>query len=200
MSKQEFLDGLRSGLSGLPQDDIEERLAFYGEMLDDMIEEGISEEEAVLKIGDVDEIVRQTVDDIPLARIAKERIKPKRRLKVWEKVFLALGSPIWLSLGIAAVCVILALYVSLWSIVAALWAVFGSLAVCVIAGVFACVFFAAGGNIAPGLAVLSAAIVCAGGSIFLFFGCKETTKGILLLTKKFTIWLKNRFIRKEQAQ
>ena len=29
MSKQEFLAQLRKGLSGLPQDDIEERLTFY---------------------------------------------------------------------------------------------------------------------------------------------------------------------------
>ena len=47
MNKQEFLSQLRKGLAGLPQNDIEERLAFYGEMIDDRIEEGLSEEEAV---------------------------------------------------------------------------------------------------------------------------------------------------------
>lgn len=78
MNKQEFLDGLRKGLSGLPQANIEERLTFYGEMLDDRIEEGLSEEEAVAAAGSVNEIVRQTVADIPLAKIAKERIKPKK--------------------------------------------------------------------------------------------------------------------------
>lgn len=35
MSKEQFLGQLRKGLSGLPQDDREERLAFYSEMLDD---------------------------------------------------------------------------------------------------------------------------------------------------------------------
>ncbi len=33
MNKQEFLTDLRKALSGLPQDDIEERIAFYGEMI-----------------------------------------------------------------------------------------------------------------------------------------------------------------------
>ena len=47
MRKQEFLTELRKGLSGLPQDDIEERLSFYSEMIDDQIEEGLAEEEAV---------------------------------------------------------------------------------------------------------------------------------------------------------
>ncbi len=31
MSKQEFLDELRKGLSSLPQSDLEERLIFYSE-------------------------------------------------------------------------------------------------------------------------------------------------------------------------
>ena len=37
MNKQEFLTQLRQGLSGLPQDDIEKRLTFYSEMIDDRI-------------------------------------------------------------------------------------------------------------------------------------------------------------------
>ncbi len=199
MNKQEFLDELRKGLSGLPQADIEERLTFYGEMLDDRIEEGLSEEEAVAAAGSVNEIVRQTVADIPLAKIAKERIKPKRRLKAWETVLLALGSPIWFSLGVAAAAVIFALYVTVWSVIASFWSVFASLAVCAAAGVPMCVVFAAGGSGAAGMAVLSAGIVCAGLSVFMFFGCLQATKGILLLTKKFAIWVKNCFIKKEEA-
>ena len=43
MNKQDFLVQLRKGLSGLPQDDIEERLTFYKEMIEDRMEEGFSE-------------------------------------------------------------------------------------------------------------------------------------------------------------
>lgn len=199
MNKQEFLAELRKGLSGLPQDDIEERLTFYNEMLEDRIEEGFSEEEAVSAAGSVEEIVGQAVDDIPLAKIAKERIRPKRQLKAWEIVLLVLGSPVWLSLGIAAAAVVLAIYVSLWAVIVSLWAVFSALAVCAIASVPGCVIFATGGNIAPGLAILSAGMICAGFSIMMFWGCKETTKGILMLTKKITTWMKNCFIKKEVA-
>ena len=199
MNKQEFLSDLRKGLSGLPQEDIEERLTFYGEMLDDRIEEGLSEEEAVAAAGPVDEIVKQTVSDIPLAKIAKERIRPKRRLKAWEIVLLALGSPIWLSLAIAAAAVVLSLYIALWSVIAALWSVFGALAVSALCSLPACVIFALGGSGLSGLAVLSAGIVCAGLCIFMFFGCKAATKGILILTKKIAVWTKNCFIKKEEA-
>ena len=198
MNKQEFLTELRKGLSGLPQDDIEERLAFYGEMLDDRIEEGLSEDAAVAEIGDADEIVRQTVADIPLAKLAKERIKPKRRLKAWEIILLELGSPVWLSILIAA-AVIFSLYVSVWAVIVSLWSVFVSLAVCAVVSVPLCVLLAAGGSGASGIVTLSAGIICAGLSIFMFFGCRETARGILILTRKITIGIKNRFIGKGEA-
>ena len=200
MDKQAFLTALRSGLSGLPQDDIEERLTFYGEMIDDRMEEGLSEEEAVAAIGEVSEIVRQAVADTPLAKIAKERIRPKRRLKTWEIVLLALGSPIWLSLAVAAAAVLFAVIVSLWSVILSLWAVFASLAVSAVAAVPTGAFFAMGGHGAAGLAMLSAGLVCAGLTILLFFGCMGAMKGILRLTKKITLWTKDRFIKKEDVQ
>ena len=200
MNKQEFLAELRRGLSGLPRDDIEERLSFYGEMLDDRMEEGLTEEEAVSAAGSVDEIVRQIVADIPLAKIAKERIRPKRRLRAWETVLLVLGSPVWLSLGIAAAAAVFAVYAAMWAVIAALWAVFGALAVCAVGSVPGCIIFAAGGSGASGLALLGGGLVCAGLSVFMFFGCKKATEGILTLTMKFAIWIKNCFKGKEAAK
>ena len=114
-----------------------------------------------------------------------------------EIVLLALGSPIWLSLGVAAFAVILSLYISLWAVIISLWSVFVSLAACSIGGVLACVIFAVGGNGASGIAMLAAGIVCAGLSIFMFYGCKAATMGTLLLTKKMAIYIKNCFIKKE---
>ena len=199
MSKQEFLVQLRKGLSGFPQGDIEERVTFYSEMIDDRIEEGITEEEAVAAVGSAREIVAQVVAEIPFAKIAKERIKSIRQLRVGEIVLLALGSPIWISLGIAAVAVILSLYISLWAVIISLWAVFASFAACSIGGVLACVVFTVGCNAASGLAMFAAGIVCAGLAIFMFYGCKAVTDGTLILTKKMAILTKNCFVKKEVA-
>lgn len=199
MSKQEFLAQLRKALSGLPKDDIEERLTFYSEMIEDQMEEGLSEEEAVAAVGSVDEIVTQVITETSLTKNEKERMKSKRRLSTGEIVLLALGSPIWLSLGIAAFAVILSLYVSLWAVIISLWAVFVSFAACSIGGVLACVVFTVGGNGASGLAMLAAGIVCAGLAIFMFYGCKAVTDGTLILTKKMVIWTKNCSIKKEVA-
>ena len=112
---------------------------------------------------------------------------------------MVLGSPIWISLGIAAFAVILSLYISLWAVIISLWAVFASFAACSIGGVLSCVVFIVGGNGASGFAMLSAGIVCAGLAIFMFYGCKAATKGTWILTKKIAIWTKNCFIKKEVA-
>ena len=98
MRKQEFLTLLRERLSGLPQADVEERLAFYSEMIDDRMEEGFSEEEAVGQIGSIEEIVSQIVVETPLSKIVKENVRRKPRRKGWETLLLVLGFPVWLPL------------------------------------------------------------------------------------------------------
>jgi len=198
MNKHDFLAQLRQKLSSLPQDEMMERLSFYGEMIEDRMEEGLSEEEAVSAVGSIDEITAQIDKELPSAKSEKITTKPKRQLKAWEIVLLVLGSPIWLSLSIAAIAVIASLYVSLWSVIISLWAVLGSLAGssfgCIVAGiVLACC-----GHSLTGVAMIGTGFVCAGLSIFSFFGCKAATKGVLFLTKKFAGWIKNRF-KKEDA-
>ena len=198
MTKQEFLLALREKLSGLPKQDIEDSIDFYSEIIDDRIEEGCSEEDAVSDIGSVEEISSQIIADIPLSKLAKERIKPKRRLRAWEIVLLALGSPIWLSLAIAAAAVILSLYVVLWSLIVSVWAVFAALAICALGGVAVGVIFAVVGNAFAGIAVIGAGLVCAGVAIFMFFGCKAATKGTVVLTKKIALGTKKCFVKKER--
>ncbi len=199
MSKQEFLAQLRKGLSGLPQDDVEERLNFYSEMIDDRIEEGFPEDEAVSAIGSVDEITAQVVADIPLSKIAKQRIRSEKKRSVGKIILLVLGFPLWFPLLAAALAVLLSLYISLWAVIIALWAVYISLVVGFIAGVVSCVIFVASGKTASGVAMLSAGIVCAGLAIFMFYGCRAISRGALMLAKKTGIWAKKCFIKKEAA-
>ena len=200
MSKQEFIDKLREKLIGLPKQDVEDRLAFYSEMIDDRIEEGLTEEEAILAIGSVDKIGPQIIAEIPLVKIAKEKIRPKRRLKTWEIIFLALGSPIWISLLIAACAVVFSLYVVLWSVIISIWSVFVSLVCCVMGLITAGIALALGANAPTGIAFIGTGIACAGISVFLFYGCAVATKGVLLLTKKITFGIKNCFVGKEKSQ
>ena len=196
MNKQDFLARLRQGLAGLPKDEIAERLAFYSEMIDDRMEEGLSEEQAVEEIGDVEEIISQIIGDVPLTQLVKERIKPKRTLKAWESVLLALGSPIWFSLLIAAVAVVFSFYVALWSVIISLWSIFASMVACAFGIIVLGIGYVLVSKMLIGLGLLGAGIACVGLSIFLFFGCKASTKGLLILTGKIALSIKKCFVRK----
>ena len=198
MNKQEFLAELQKELSGLSQKDIEERLNFYSEMIDDRMEEGLTEDDAVSEIGTVGEVVSQTVAETPLYKLVKERVKPKRSISAWVIVLLVLGSPIWFSLLVAAFSVILSVYIVLWSVVFSLWAIEISIIGCALGEMIAAVASAFQGNGTAGIAMLSLGMLCAGVSIFFFFGCKGITKGILILTKKIALGIKSLFIRKEK--
>lgn len=199
MTKQEFLAALQDGLRGLPQSDIDERVSFYAEMIDDRVEDGLSEEEAVAAIGSAEAIVAQVIADTPITKLVKHKIAP-RRLSALEIILIAFGFPIWFSLLIAAVAVVFSLYVTLWAVIVSLWSVFvalvGSAFGCLVGGIlFLCM-----GKTFSGLATIAAALVCAGLSIFAFYGCKAASKGVVLLTKKMGLAIKKACLRKGETQ
>ena len=199
MVKQEFLDRLQKGLSGLPQKDIDERLTFYGEMIDDRMDEGLSEEVAVSAVGNLDEIISQILSDTPITKIVKERIKPKRKLSAWEITLLAVGFPIWGSLLISALAVVFSLFASVWAVVVSLWASFGAMVGGGFGGIVGGILFICQGYFLSGLAVIGASLVLLGLSILLFYGCKATTVGTIFLTKKLLLGIKRCFTGKEAA-
>lgn len=199
MNKQEFLTSLRARLSGLPLREVEDRLSFYSEMIDDRVEEGRTEDEAVSDIGSVESVASQIVSDIPLSKLAKERIRPKREIKAWEIVLLVLGAPIWGSLLIAAGAVILSLYAVLWSVIISVWAIFAAFVGCACGGVLAFPIMLFQGNALVGFVLLGAGLLCAGLAILTFFGCLAATKGIAILSKWVVLAIKKKFLKGENA-
>ena len=200
MTKSEFLSALRVRLYGLPKDEIDERVDFYAEAIDDRIEEGLSEEDAVGELGSLDDIVFEIVGEVPLGKIIKERVKPKRKMKAWEIVLLAIGSPVWVSLLFAALAVVLSLYASLWAVVVSLWSVFISLAAGALGGIAAGAVYAFLGEGLFGALLLGAAFVSAGLAIFAFFGCRLASEWAWVLTKKMVLFTKKCFMGKEEAK
>ncbi|MBQ7343995.1 MAG: DUF1700 domain-containing protein [Clostridia bacterium] len=59
MNKYEFLAAIRQGLDGIDKNNIDRSLDYYREMIDDRIDEGLTEEEAVAALGSVDGIVAE---------------------------------------------------------------------------------------------------------------------------------------------
>ena len=122
MNKLDFLLRLKEALAGLPKDELEERLNFYSEIIDDRIEEGFSVEEAVAVTGSVEEVAAQVVAETPLVKIVKEKIKPKKKLGTVGIVLISIGSLVWFPILISLLAVILSLYVCHWAVVICLYA------------------------------------------------------------------------------
>lgn len=199
MNKQEFLLALRGALAGLSEADIRSSLDYYAEIIDDQMEEGIDEADAVASLGSVVSVAEQILLDMPLPKLVKARVKPKRRLRAWEIVLIAVGSPVWAPILLALAIVVLAVYIVLWSVVISLYAVDISLAACLLGGIGGGVGLFLVGNPFSALFLLGAGLVCGGLSVFLFFGCKAAAKGTVLLTKKMLIGVKKCFVRKESV-
>lgn len=204
MNKRKFLSKLSDKLSNLPHSEAQERLNFYSEMIDDLIEEGLTEEQAVLKVGNADDIAREIVTDDSFNDILEEKLEPKKNTtKGWQLALLIVASPIWFSLLVAFFAVTFSLVVTLFavsiSLIAVLWAIFGSLIACAIASVMYCFILIFTGYALTGFAVLGAGLVCGGLSIFLYYGCKYFTKTITVLSKKIISLIKTLINKRRKA-
>ena len=181
MRKQEFLYTLKRRLSRLSAKEAAERISFYSEMIDDKMEDGLSEEAAVCEVGSAEKIAAEILAEAPALSLANT--KPTKKFNTGTLILLVLGSPIWLSLLIAAFAVVISLYAVLFSVIIALWAVFVSFVAAAPASVIVGIIFAFCGNVLSGIATASAGLVLAGLAVFLSYGCKAATKGSVELLK-----------------
>lgn len=199
MNKEDFLDELAKRLSGLPQEDIDERIAFYREMIYARMEEGLSEEEAIASIGSVDEVVRKIMAEYPLTTLVKDKVRPKRKLETWEIILLVLGFPLWFPLLIGAFAIVLSIYITIWAVIISLFAAdFSCLAGCLggLVGIFQ---YLRVGNFSGALFSVGAALVFAGVAILMFIACIYIAKTVIILTRKVVLAIKNSFVGKEVA-
>lgn len=173
MSKQEFLDALRTKLEGL--EDIEASLEFYGEAIDDRMESGLTEQEAVAEIGSVEEVAAQILSEMPLPKLIKARATPKGKPSGWQIALIVLGSPVWLPLLLAAVC-LLAVYIVVWSVVIVFYALDFTLAAGVIGCLAGTVQPLMQGNFSGAGMAFGIGMISAGLSVLLFLGMGRVSK------------------------
>ena len=194
MNKENFLNGLREKLSGLPQEDIEERIAFYNEMINDRMEDGLSEEEAIEAIGSVDSVVEQIMSEIPLSTLVKKKVTPKRKLKAWEILLLILGAPVWIPLVISVGAVMFSVYAVVWALVICLYAVDITSAAGLFVGLAGIVAYLRAGNPVGALFSAGMGMASVGLAILLFFACIWLTKAVINATGKLILGIKISFV------
>lgn len=197
MNKQEFLAALQAGLKGLPRGDIQHWVEFYREMVEDRMEDGMSEEEAVAALGPARDLVAQILSETPLPRLVHEKVKPKRPMKAWEIILLVLGSPVWVPLACAAVLVLLAGYAVLWACIITLYAVDLTAALGGVALIISALFYFPPNHVLSQIFFGGTGLMSAGIAVLLFLVSGKVTTWLLRLSKKALLAVKFRFVQKE---
>ncbi len=204
MSRDAFIGELRHRMAGLPQETVERTVEYYSELIADSMEDGLSEEEAVARLGSVDEIVTNVVKDTPLPKIIETRVKEKKEkhgIRAWEIILLILGAPLWLPLLIAVAAVVLALFVTLWAVVIALWAVVAAIVLTGFAALVGGVIELVRLHLPQGLVLLGGGLVCLGLCALLYLLMKLITVGAVKLCKLVWTGIKSLFVgRKSKEQ
>ena len=197
MNKTEFTEQLRAALKGLAEEDLKKSVDYYEEMIDDRMEDGIPEEEAVNGLGSIDEIKDKILKEIPITNIVKEKIKPKRSLAGWEIALLVIGSPVWVPIVLSLIITGLSIYMTFWIIILSLYVTDLSLFISGILGIVAA--FMQTNGFATGLFLSGIGITLTGVSVLLFFGFNQITKWMFILSKKFLLWLKKLFVGEKKS-
>ncbi len=106
MDKRTFLERLQAALAGLPDAERERQLAYYEEMIDDRVEEGMSESEAIAALGPADQLAQRVLRQTP----PQQRADRVRRSGIPTAVWVLLAVlllPLWLPLlGLAGALVL----------------------------------------------------------------------------------------------
>ena len=169
MTKTEYLDRLRAALTLMPAEERERQLAYYEEMVDDMLEDGMSEDEAAAQLGEPEKVAEELLAEIPMATLVKNRVKTREQLSALTVVLLVLGFPLWFPLLISFAAILLSLLITLWAVglsvgisVAAAGAGALALAVLTLIGKAALPFLAAVGAFVGGAGVLILGVLLTG--------------------------------------
>ena len=186
MTKEMFLNELESRLAVLPKKEVDGYKEFYSEMIDDRVEEGKTEDEAIKDIGGIEEVIKQIAGEKSLTNLVKNKVKqkaPKRRISGLEIFLLVLGFPLWFPLLLTCLILCLVGYLLTWVLVIVTYAVEIALIGSIVAGFLGLV----GGN---GIGYLGIALAGLGGAIVFFFICILATKVSIKLAKKIALGIK----------
>lgn len=161
MTKTEYLKKLRRALRQVKAEERSKSLAYFGEVIDDRMEDGISEQDAIDELESVEAAAERIIAEAK----AQGQIKPRRSL--WEIVLIVLGFPLWFPLVLTIAVVVLTVYGLVWIIIAVIFIVSAALAVSGVAGVIG-LFMLLSSNTAAAFAVFGLGLACAGLGVAVF--------------------------------
>ena len=194
MKRNEFMEAVRKKLKGLSEEDINKALEFYDEIINDKVEDGVPEDEAVDALGTPDEIAEQILMGMSLPKLVKAKAKPSGGFKAWEIVLLILGFPLWFPLLLAAACVVFSIFIVILSLVIAFFAVVISFGIGGLVLVAASVMALIAGSGASAVYQIGVALMLIGLAVLLFIPAKALALWMMEMCKKFGRWVKLKVI------
>lgn len=196
MNKQEFINTLKQKLSKYNQTEVNNTIEYYSELIDDMVEDGKSEEEAVHSLGSINDIINNAKLTQPLAKIVKERADTGNVLL--NVILLILGFPIWFPLLVAFASIIFTLYVVIWSLVIVIFSLVFSFGIGAISSLVLFITSLVSGNLHITIASIACSITLTGLTILSWLCGVYAAKGLIILSKKIWIGIKKIFIKRSK--
>ena len=193
MNKQEYLAQLRAALACLPEGEIEESVAFYTEMIDDRVADGLTEEEATAQLDDPKAAARAIIADLPVVPRTVVRTKQRNRALYWTLVIL--GSPLWLTLLLAAGMLVLAGLLTIWCLILGLWLLAAGLLAGGPLGIGMCLWALAVGQPAYGVFELGSGLLCFGLGLFCLHGAVAASKTLMQVSRQWIAKAKAPFVK-----
>ena len=202
MTKLEFSSTVRSRLAGLPENDVQKAIDFYVEAINDRMDDGLTEEQAIAAIGTPEEVADRILMDTPLPTLvrAQAETKPKRRWRAWEIILIVLGSPVWLPICLALGAVALSLAIAIVAIVLSIVVAVIAVGVGGVATFFASFVYMFQGHVIDGLLQLGGSIVIVGISLILFIPIKAALIWLIEAIGRLGQKIKAGYIRKRNAR
>ena len=182
MSKEEFLGSLNRLLKSLGKSEREKSLSYYNEIIDDYMEDGYTEEQAVEQIGNPGLIAQEILEE----QQSQMKAPMSRGTKVLVAVLLVLGFPLWGSLMLAGFCIVLSAVLLVLSAYIVIWCIPLCTGAASVAGLILSVVSMGGaaGVIQLGVGMLSAGIFILTGLLTWVLG-----KYFVKVTANFSKWL-----------
>lgn len=125
VTKDKFLNKLAESICKLPGSEIDKTLTYYSEIIDDLVESGLSEEEAVQKVGDIQDITSKILEENRYELKSKSKLdkflgfifrafNSKWRLPIFA--ILVFGFPIWAWVVIPIMVFIILIFVCIFAV------------------------------------------------------------------------------------
>lgn len=185
MNKQEYINRLNELLTCLPVDHRLESISFYEEMIDDRIEDGMTEEQAVAALDAPGVAAEKILDDLPAVPRAVAKTRRKSRALLWGAAII--GSPLWVALALAFAATVLGIYLCIWLIAVCIWVIAIGGILCLPLGTLLAFWGIEAGNVAFALWSFGGGLVGSALGALCARGAFAASRQLALLSRK---WLR----------